>query len=157
MGSASDADAHAPDATAQEHDDNDARPLSLPQLNLLASLHARQDVENDEAASRPSSATFATTDHTLSVPMLDESSALRRNLPQRNDEDSDKQQRLSFSPSASVWGQMGRAWTTDGRNAPRTTETKDYVAFFHQFFGLTNNPALAVFTNVLCRCQRYFM
>jgi hypothetical protein len=55
---------------------------------------------------------------------------------------------------------MGRAWTTDGRNAQRTTKSiteKDYVAFFHQFFGLTNNPALAPFANVPCPCQRYFM
>ena len=64
------------------------------------------------------------------------------------------------SLAASVWGQMGRAWTTGGRNAPRTTETvtaSDYAAFFHQFLGLTNNPALAPFANVPCRCQRYFM
>jgi hypothetical protein len=32
-----------------------------------------------------------------------------------------------------------------------------YVAFFHQFFDLTNNPALAPFANVPCRCQKYFM
>jgi len=58
-----------------------------------------------------------------------------------------------FSPATSVWGQMGRAWTTVGRSAPRTTEAiteTDYVAFFHQFFGLTNNPALAPFANVPC-------
>jgi hypothetical protein len=70
--------------------------------------------------------------HTQSVPMLDETSALHGNMPQRNDEEGGKQPRLSFSPAASVWGQMGRAWTTGGRNAPRTTESiteKDYVAF----------------------------
>jgi hypothetical protein len=81
--------------------------------------------------------------HTQSVPMLDETSALHGNMPQRNDEEGGKQPRLSFSPAASLWGQMGRARTTGGRNAPRTTESiteKDYVAFFHQFFGLTNNP-----------------
>jgi len=81
-------------------------------------------------------------------------------MPQRNDEEGGKQPRLSFSPAASVWGQMGRAWTTGGRGAPRTTEAiteNDYVAFFHQFFGLTNNPALAPFANVPCPCQRYFM
>jgi len=91
--------------------------------------------------------------------LIDENSAMRGNIPQRNDEEGGKQPRLSFSPAASVWGPMGRAWTTDGRNAPRTTESnteKDYVAFFHQFFGLTNNPALAPFANVPCRCQRYF-
>jgi hypothetical protein len=75
--------------------------------------------------------------HTQSVLMLDENSALRGNMPR----------------------QMGRAWTTDGCNAPRTTETiaeRDNVAFFHQFFGLTNNPALAPFATVPCRCKRYF-
>jgi hypothetical protein len=84
--------------------------------------------------------------HTQSLPMLDERSAPRGNMPQRNDEEGGKHPCLSFSPAASVWGQMGRAWTTDGRNAPRTMETiteKDFVAFFHQFFGLTNNPAYA--------------
>jgi hypothetical protein len=98
--------------------------------------------------------------HTQSVPMLDETSVLHGNMPQRNDEEGGKQPRLSFSPAASVWGQMGRAWTTGGRNAPRTTESiteNDYVAFFHQFFGLTNNPALAPFAKVPCPCQRYFM
>jgi hypothetical protein len=44
--------------------------------------------------------------HTQSVTMIDENSALRVNMPQRNDEESGKQPRLSFSPSASVWGQM---------------------------------------------------
>ena len=81
-------------------------------------------------------------------------------MPQHNDEEGGKQPRLSFSPAASVCGQMGRAWTTGGRGAPRTTEAiteNDYVAFFHQFFGLTNNPALAPFANVPCPCQRYFM
>jgi hypothetical protein len=40
---------------------------------------------------------------------------------------------------------------TVSRNTPRTTEKiteKDYVAFFHQFFGFTNIPALAPFANV---------
>jgi hypothetical protein len=87
---------------------------------------------------------------TQSVPMLDENSALRGNMPQRNDEEGGKQPRLAFSHAASLWGQMGRAWTTDGCNAPRTTgpmTEKDYVAFFHQFFGLTNTlPSL------LCEC-----
>jgi hypothetical protein len=92
--------------------------------------------------------------------MLDENFALRGNMPQRNDEEGGKKPRLFFSPAASVWGQMGRAWTTDGRNAPRTTESiteKDYVALFHQFLGFTKNPALARFANVPCRCTRYFM
>ena len=98
--------------------------------------------------------------HTQSVPMLDETSALHGNMPQHNDAEGGKQPRLAFSPAASVWGQMGRAWTTGGRGAPRTTEAiteNDYVAFFHQFFGLTKNPALAPFANVPCPCQQYFM
>jgi hypothetical protein len=52
--------------------------------------------------------------HTQSVPMIDETSVLHGNMPQRNDEEGGKQQRLSFSPASSVWGQMGRPWTTDG-------------------------------------------
>jgi hypothetical protein len=34
----------------------------------------------------------------------------------------------SLSPASSVWGQMGLPW-----------REKDYVAFFHQFLGFTNN------------------
>ena len=97
---------------------------------------------------------------TQSETMLDETSALRGNMPQRNDAEGCKNPRLSFSPVSSVWGQMGSPWTTDGRNAPRTTENiteQDYVAFFHQFLGFTNNPALAPFANVQCHCQRSFM
>jgi hypothetical protein len=58
---------------------------------------------------------------TQSVPMLDENSALRPNMPQRDDDEGGKPKRLSFSPASSVWGQMGRAWTSGDRNA-RTTE-----------------------------------
>jgi hypothetical protein len=43
-------DAPATDAPAQGHDDNSVRPLSLPQLNLLASLCVRQDEDNGEVA-----------------------------------------------------------------------------------------------------------
>ncbi len=45
--------ANAPAPGAPELDDN-ARPLSLPPLNLLASLRVRQDVENGDANARPS-------------------------------------------------------------------------------------------------------
>jgi hypothetical protein len=96
--------------------------------------------------------------HTQSVLMIDENSALRGNMPQRNDEEGGKTPRLSFSPASSVWGQMGRPWTTIGRGETHTTEKiteADYVAFFHQFFGFTNNPALAPFANVQCPCQRW--
>ncbi len=89
--------------------------------------------------------------HPQSVPMLDETSALHGNMPQHNDDEVGKHPRLAFSPAASVWGQMGCAWTTGGRGVSRTTEAiteNDYVDFFHQFFGLTNNPALAPFANV---------
>ena len=48
------ADAPAPDAPAQGHNDDSARPLSLPPLNLLASLRVRQDEDNCEVAVRPS-------------------------------------------------------------------------------------------------------
>ena len=47
------ADAPAPDAPAPGRDDDSARPLSLPPLNLLASLRARQVEENGDAAARP--------------------------------------------------------------------------------------------------------
>ena len=46
--------APAPDAPAQRHDNDNAHPLSLPLLNLLASLRARQDEENGENTVRPS-------------------------------------------------------------------------------------------------------
>jgi hypothetical protein len=47
--------------------------------------------------------------HTHLVHMLDEKTPQHGNMPQRNDEESGKQPRLSFSPAASVWGQIGRA------------------------------------------------
>jgi hypothetical protein len=46
--------APAPDAPAQGHDTDNAHPLSLPPLNLFASLRARQDEENGENTDRPS-------------------------------------------------------------------------------------------------------
>jgi hypothetical protein len=127
-------DAPAPDAPAQGHDDDSACPLSLPPLNLLASLRVRQDEDNGEVAARPSlppqrqvtkhimqtwtlhaqmlrnPPTDRMRDvpmlhHTQSVPMLDATSALNGNMPQHNDEEGGKQPRLSFSPAASVWGQ----------------------------------------------------
>jgi hypothetical protein len=157
-------DSPAPDAPAQGRDDDSARPLSHPPLNLLASLRVLQNENNGELAARPSlhphrqvtkhimqtwtlheqmlrkTPTDRMLDvhmlhHTQSLPMLDETltetSTLRGNMPQRNDEQGGKQPRLFFFPAASVSGQMGRAWTTGGRNALRTTESiteKDYVA-----------------------------
>ena len=47
-----------------------------------------------------------------SVPMIDENSALRGNMPQRDDDDGGKNPRLSFSPASSVWGQTGCPWTS---------------------------------------------
>jgi hypothetical protein len=44
----------APDVPAQDHDNDSTRPLSLPPLNLLASLHVRQDEDNVEVAVRSS-------------------------------------------------------------------------------------------------------
>ena len=127
-------------APAQGRDDDSARPLSLPLLNLLASLRARQDEENSEDTVRPSlppqhqvtkrimqqwtlheqmlrnPPTSPQRDvhmlhRTQSVPLLDEHSALRGNMPQRNDEEGGKTTRSSFSPASSVWGQMGRSWS----------------------------------------------
>ena len=46
--------APSPGAPAQGHDDDSARPLSLPALNLLASFRVRQDEDNGEVAARPS-------------------------------------------------------------------------------------------------------
>jgi hypothetical protein len=46
---------------------------------------------------------------TQSVPLLDEHSTLRRNMPQRNDDEGGKSTRISFSPASSVWGLMGRS------------------------------------------------
>jgi hypothetical protein len=67
---------------------------------------------------------------TQSVPMLDENSALRPNMPQRDDDEGGKPKRLSFSPASSVWGQMGRSWTSGDRNA-RTTELVTWRAHHH--------------------------
>jgi len=58
--------------------------------------------------------------------------------------------------------QCGARWAVHGRQAAEVRRAEaitenDYVAFFHQFFGLTNNPALAPFANLPCPCQRYFM
>jgi hypothetical protein len=98
--------------------------------------------------------------HNQLVPMIDANSALRGNMPQRNDVEGGKTPRLSFSPASLLWGQMGRHWTTIGRGETHTTEKiteSDYVAFFHQFFGFTNNPALAALANLQCPCQLYRM
>jgi hypothetical protein len=97
-------DAPAPETPAQDHDDDSARPLSLPPLNLLTSLRVRQDEDNGEVAAH-----------------------------------------LSLPPQRQVTKHIMQTWTLHDqmlRNPP-TTESiteNDYVAFFHQFFGLTNNP-----------------
>ncbi len=114
----------APNAPAPELDDN-ARPLSLPPLNLVASLRVRQDEENGAADARSSLAPQRRvtkqimqewgrqnialrnppTDRmrdvhklhiTQSVPMLDENSALRPNMQQRDDDEGEKPKCLSF-------------------------------------------------------------
>ena len=107
------------------------RTLALfPYLNLIASLRVRQDVENGDANAHPSlplqrritkqimrewaghklALSNPPTDRmrdvhklhiTQSVPMLEENSALRPNMPQRDDDEGGKPQRLSFSPAAS--------------------------------------------------------
>ena len=71
------------------------------------------------------------------MPTLAEDSALRRNMPQQNDESEDalKKHRISFSPAGAVWGKMGQAWIPDSRSlrsCARPTQAltqSDYVAF----------------------------
>ena len=128
--------APSPGAPAQGHDDDSARPLSLPALNLLASFRVRQDEDNGEVAARPSlpaqrqvtkhimqtwmlheqmhrnPPTDRMRDvhmlhHTQSVTMLDETSALHGNMPQHNDEEGGKQPRLSFLPCSVSVGTDG--------------------------------------------------
>jgi hypothetical protein len=65
---------------------------------------------------------------------------MRRNVPQRNDEEGGKQTRLSFSPAALVWGQMGRAWTTDKRNTPRITGPSLWRATLPCFISISVSP-----------------
>ena len=57
---------------------------------------------------------------------------------------------------------MGRAWVPTSRvsrttgRAPGIVTVSDYVAFFCQYFGYTDNPVLAPIAQERCRCQRYF-
>ena len=176
----------------QQSDDDNARPLPIPPLNLLASMQARQDEEEGDAAARASlplqrrvtaqvmknwpqhlqaaanppsrrAKDMLQLHCVQSVPTHAEDSALRRDMPQRNDEDeaSLKKHRLSFSPAAAVWGQMGRAWVPTSRvsrttgRAPGIVTVSDYVAFFCQYFGYTDNPVLAPIAQERCRCLRY--
>ena len=84
-------------------------------------------------------------------------------MPQRNDESEDalNKHRISFSPAGAVWGKMGQAWLSDSRkfrgcaSHTQTLTQSDYVAFFCQFFGYTDNPTLAPIAQEPCRCQRY--
>ena len=56
---------------------------------------------------------------------------------------------------------MGQAWLSDSRkfrgcaSHTQTLTQSDYVAFFCQFFGYTDNPTLAPIAQEPCRCQRY--
>jgi len=68
--------------------------------------------------------------HTQSVPMIDEISALRGNMPQRNDEEGGKRPRLCFSAASSVWGQMGRPWTTRSQCAAHHGENHGGLCVF---------------------------
>ena len=181
-------------AAAQQRvdDDANARPLPIPPLNLLASMQARQDADEGNAAARASlppqrhittrimhqwpqhqqtaanpPSRRAQEVHQLhcpqSMPMLTDDSALRRDMPQRNDESEDalNKHRISFSPAGAVWGKMGQAWLSDSRkfrggaSHTQTLTQSDYVAFFCQFFGYTDNPTLAPIAQEPCRCQRY--
>ena len=95
-----------------------------------------------------------------SVPTHAEESALRRNMPQHNNENEEalKKHRHTFAPAAAVWGQMGRLWTDIARTS-RTAETittADYVAFFYQYLGYTDDTVLAPIAQEQCRCCAYF-
>ena len=169
--------------------DANARPLLIPPLNLLASLQARQaEDEGDDAdrASIPPQRRITTAimrqwpQHvrtaanppfrraqevhqlhcTQSVPTLAEDSALRRRMPQREDDNEDtiRKHCLSFSPAGAVWGKMGCPWlpARERRHSRlQLVTSSDYVAFFCQFFGYTDNPVLAPIAQEPCRCQRY--
>ena len=126
----------------------------IPPLNLLASMQARQDEDEGNAAARASlppqrhittrimhqwpqhqqtaanpPSRRAQEVHQLhcpqSVPTLAEDSALRRDMPQRNDESEDalKKHRISFSPAGAVWGKMGQGKQLSFR---RMIRPKDY-------------------------------
>ena len=124
-----------------ENGNSDAHP-SLPLQRRVTKQIMREWDRHKIALSNPPTDRMCDVHNlyiTQSVPMLDENSALRPNMPQRDDDEGGKPRRLSFSPASSVWSQMGRAWTSGDRNA-RTTElvtSSDYVAFFHQFLGIT--------------------
>jgi len=60
--------------------------------------------------------------------------------------------------------QCGGRWATHGLpteaiciRSKRPSRWRTNVAFFHQYFGFTNNQALAPFANEQCRCKKYFM
>ena len=111
----------------------------LPQRHITTRIMQQWPQHQQTAANPPSRR--AQEVHQLhcpqSVPTLAEYSALRRNMPQRNDESEDalKKHRISFSPAGAVWGQMGQAWISDSRNfysCARHTQAltqSDYVAF----------------------------
>jgi hypothetical protein len=97
--------------------------------------------------------------HTQSVPMIDETSALRGNMPQCNDEEA-ASNHVSRSP-------LRRQYGPDG---PHMDDRRpQYAAHYGANHGeglcrllpsvlrVTNNPALAPFANVPCRCTGYFM
>jgi len=81
-------------------------------------------------------------------------------MPQHNNENEEalKKHRHTFAPAAAVWGQMGRLWTDIARTS-RTAETittADYVAFFYQYLGYTDDTVLAPIAQEQCRCCAYF-
>jgi hypothetical protein len=63
-------------------------------------------------------------------------------------------QSMTKMPQLSV-GADGRAGRRDTSRTTETITVEDYVAFFHQYFGFTNNPFLAPFENEQSRCKRY--
>ena len=141
-------------ARQDEEEGNAAARASLPPQRHITTRIMQQWPQHQQTAANPPSRR-AQEVHQLhcpqSMPMLTDDSALRRDMPQRNDESEDalKQHRISFSPAGAVWGKMGQAWIPDSRyfrSCARPTQAltqSDYVAFFCQFFGYTDNPTLA--------------
>ena len=68
-----------------------------------------------------------------------------------------KKHSLSFSPAAAVWTDGSRMVDnhTHVANHRETIPGADYVAFFCQYLGYTDDPVLAAIAHEHCRC-RYF-
>ena len=111
-------------ARQDEDEGNAAARASLPPQRQITARIMRQWPQHLQTAANPSPRR-AQDVHQLhcpqSAPTLAEDSALRRNMPQRNDksEDALKRHRISFSPAGAVWGKMGQAWIPDWPDVAR--------------------------------------